>query len=42
MNNAVYGKTMEKVRNRINPKLASNEKLFKMDIKSNYMSQKNI
>ena len=28
MNNATYGKTMEKLRNRINAKLANNEKFY--------------
>ena len=35
MKNAVYGKTMEKLRNRIDVKLESNKKrLFTMDIQS--------
>ena len=35
MNNAIYGKTMENVRNRINVRLASNEKrLFEKYIKT--------
>ena len=34
MNNAVHGKTMQNLRNRIDVKLASNKKDFKMDIKT--------
>ena len=41
MNNAVYGKTMENVRNRIDVKLASNKKDYlKWSSKPNYMSRK--
>ena len=38
MNNAVYGKTMENLRNRIDVKLASNKKDYLK--RSSYMSQK--
>ena len=34
MNNAVYGKTMGILRNRINVKLASNKKISKIDIQT--------
>ena len=41
MNNAVYGKTMENVRNRINVKLVSNKKYYlKWAPKPSYMSHK--
>ena len=40
MNNAIYGKTMENVRNRINVRLASNEKGYlKSTSKPRYMLQ---
>ena len=40
MNNAIYGKTMENVRNRINVRLASNEKGYlKSTSKPSYMLQ---
>ena len=41
LSNAVYGKTMENLRNRIDGKLVSNEKDYlKWTSKPNYMSQK--
>ena len=41
MKNAVYGKTMEKLRNRIDLKLASNKKAYlKSTSKPSYMSHK--
>ena len=41
MNDAVYGKTMKNLRNRINVKLLSNEKGYmKQKSKPRYMSQK--
>ena len=41
MNNAVYGKTIENFRNRINVRLVSNKKdCFKWTSKLSYMSQK--
>ena len=43
MNNAVFGKTMEDLRNRIDVRLVSNEKdRLKWKSKPSYMSQKNI
>ena len=43
MNNAAYGKTMEKVRNKIDVKLVNNKKDYlKWTSKVSYMSQKNI
>ena len=41
MNNAIYGKTMENLRNRINAKLVNNEKYYlKCTSKPSYMSHK--
>ena len=41
MNNAVYSKTMENLRNRIDVKLVNNEKYYlKLTSKPNYMSHK--
>ena len=41
MNNAIYGKTMQNLRNRINAKLVKNEKDYlKCKSKSSYMSYK--
>lgn len=41
MNNAVYSKTIENLRNRINVRLVSNKKdCFKWTSKLSYMSQK--
>ena len=41
MNNAVYGKTMESIRNKINAKLVSNKKDYlKWTSKPSYMSHK--
>ena len=40
MTNAVYGKTMEKRRNRINVKLVSNKNYLKWTSKPSYMSLK--
>ena len=34
MKNAVYGKTRENLRNKINVTLVRNKRLFKMDIKT--------
>ena len=43
VNNAVYGKTMENIRNRINVKLLSNKKsLFKMGIQIKLYVRQNI
>ena len=42
-NNSIYGKTMEKVRNRIYVRLVSNKNgLFEMDIKTKLYVTKNI
>ena len=41
MNNAIYGKTMEKLKNRIDVKLIKNEKDYlKFTLKPSYMSYK--
>ena len=41
MKNAVYGKTIETLRNRIDVRLVSNEKEYlKWTLKQNFMSQK--
>ena len=42
MNNAVYSKTVESFRNRINVKLVNNKKDFKMDSKTKLYVTKNI
>ena len=43
MNNALYGKTMKNIRNRIDVKFVSNKKkLFKMDIQTKLYVTKNI
>ena len=42
MNNAVYSKTVETFRNRINVKLVNSKKDFKMDSKTKLNVTKNI